>query len=92
MGEFDLDRYLRASKRVDLSGVAWDRVSDHVVTESEARCLAHNGAPRDGGSAIFRHARAEALESGLDPRSCARDVDRRPRLTRGSQTSGLGSR
>jgi hypothetical protein len=23
MEEFDLDRYLRASKRVDLSGVAW---------------------------------------------------------------------
>jgi rubrerythrin len=41
MDEFDLDRYLRASKRVDLSGVAWDRVSDHPVTEAEARCLAY---------------------------------------------------
>ena len=29
MEEFDLDRYLRASKRVDLSGVAWDRIADH---------------------------------------------------------------
>jgi hypothetical protein len=41
MEEFDLDRYLRASKRVDLSGVAWDRVGDHPVSEAEARCLAY---------------------------------------------------
>jgi rubrerythrin len=41
MEEFDLDRYLRRSKRVDLSGVAWDRVREHPVTESEARCLAY---------------------------------------------------
>jgi len=39
--EFDLDRYLRASKRVDLSGVAWDRVRSHPVSEAEARCLAY---------------------------------------------------
>jgi hypothetical protein len=38
MEEFDLDRYLRASKRVDLSGVAWDRVRDHPLSEAEARC------------------------------------------------------
>ena len=41
MEEFDLDRYLRASKRVDLSGVAWDRVGDHPLSEAEARCLAY---------------------------------------------------
>ena len=41
MEEFDLDRYLRASKRVDLSGVAWDRVRSHPLTEAEARCLAY---------------------------------------------------
>lgn len=41
MEEFDLDRYLRASKRVDLSGVAWNQVSRHPLTESEARCLAY---------------------------------------------------
>jgi rubrerythrin len=41
MEEFDLDRYLRRSKRVDLSGVAWDRVREHPVTEDEARCLAY---------------------------------------------------
>jgi rubrerythrin len=41
MEEFDLDRYLRRSRRVDLSGVAWDRVREHPVAESEARCLAY---------------------------------------------------
>jgi rubrerythrin len=41
MEGFDLDRYLRASKRVDLSGVAWDRVSGHPLSEAEARCLAY---------------------------------------------------
>ncbi|HEU4831714.1 MAG TPA: hypothetical protein VFU18_03310 [Actinomycetota bacterium] len=41
MEEFDLDRYLRASKRVDLSGVTWERVCSHPVSESEARCLAY---------------------------------------------------
>lgn len=39
--EFDLDRYLRASKRVDLTGLAWERIKDHPVTEQEARCLAY---------------------------------------------------
>jgi len=41
MQEFDLDRYLRASKRVDLSGVAWDQVDRHPLSEAEARCLAY---------------------------------------------------
>jgi rubrerythrin len=41
MEEFDLDRYLRASKRVDLSGVAWDEIGRHPVSETEARCLAY---------------------------------------------------
>jgi rubrerythrin len=41
MEGFDLDRYLRRSKRVDLSGVAWDRVGEHPLSESEARCLAY---------------------------------------------------
>ena len=38
---FDLDRYLRASKRVDLSGVAWERIPDSALTDAEARCLAY---------------------------------------------------
>jgi hypothetical protein len=36
-GEFDLDKYLRASKRVDLSSVEWSRIGEHPVTEDEAR-------------------------------------------------------
>lgn len=39
--EFDLDRYLRASKKVDLSSVEWDRIKDHPVSLAEARCLAY---------------------------------------------------
>jgi hypothetical protein len=39
--EFDLDKYLRASKKVDLSGVAWDRIKDHPVPVGEARTLAY---------------------------------------------------
>jgi rubrerythrin len=38
---FDLDRYLRASKRVDLSGVAWDRVAAHPLSAAEARILTY---------------------------------------------------
>jgi hypothetical protein len=40
-GEFDLDKYLRASKKVDLSGVAWNRIKDHPLPIGEARCLAY---------------------------------------------------
>ena len=39
--EFDLDRYLRASKRVDLSSVEWDRVHETPLPSEEARCLAY---------------------------------------------------
>ena len=38
---FDLDRYLRASKRVDLSGVRWERIGDHPLPPEHARCLAY---------------------------------------------------
>ncbi len=38
---FDLDRYLRASGRVDLSAVAWDRVAEQPLSGVEARCLAY---------------------------------------------------
>jgi rubrerythrin len=41
MADFDLDRYLRASKRVDLSGLRWDRVMAHALPQEEARCLAY---------------------------------------------------
>jgi len=39
--EFDLDRYLRASKRVDLTGLRWDRIKDHPLPVEEARVLAY---------------------------------------------------
>jgi rubrerythrin len=39
--EFDLDKYLRASKKVDLAGVPWDRVKEHPLPVAEARCLAY---------------------------------------------------
>jgi rubrerythrin len=41
MDDFDLDKYLRASKKVDLTGVRWDRVKDHPVSSTEGRCLAY---------------------------------------------------
>jgi rubrerythrin len=41
MEEFDLDRYLRASKKVDLSGVEWDRIRDSPLQPAEARALAY---------------------------------------------------
>jgi hypothetical protein len=39
--EFDLDKYLRASGRVDLSTVEWERIGQHPVTTDEARCLTY---------------------------------------------------
>ncbi len=39
--DFDLDKYLRASKRVDLSGVEWDRIKEQPLPVEEARCLAY---------------------------------------------------
>jgi rubrerythrin len=39
--EFDLDRYLRSSKRVDLSGVGWERVKEYPLPVEQARTLAY---------------------------------------------------
>lgn len=39
--DFDLDRYLRASKRVDLDGLKWEQIKSHPVTAAEARCLSY---------------------------------------------------
>jgi len=41
MEGFDLDRYLRASKRVDLSGVEWDLIGKTPLPEDHARCLTY---------------------------------------------------
>jgi hypothetical protein len=37
--EFDLDRYLRNSKKVDLSGVEWERIPDHPLSDGDVMCL-----------------------------------------------------
>src|SRR5437899_1158699 len=41
MDDFDLDRYLRASKKVDLTGVSWEAIRDHPLPVAEARVLAY---------------------------------------------------
>src|SRR3954451_14506149 len=37
--EFDIDRYLRNSKKVDLSGVDWEHVPDHPLCDGDVMCL-----------------------------------------------------
>ena len=37
--DFDLDKYIRTSDRVDLSGVDWARVNDVPLTAAEVRCM-----------------------------------------------------
>jgi hypothetical protein len=37
--EFDLDRYLRNSKKVDLSGIDWDQVSDYPLSDGDVMSL-----------------------------------------------------
>src|SRR5215470_17419155 len=39
--DFDLDRYLRASKRVDVTSVDWDQITETHLPWEEARCLAY---------------------------------------------------
>jgi hypothetical protein len=41
MNDFDLDKYLRASRRVDLTGVRWNLVKDYPLSVEEARTLAY---------------------------------------------------
>ncbi|MGH2990459.1 MAG: ferritin-like domain-containing protein [Solirubrobacterales bacterium] len=37
--EFDLDRYLRNSKKVDLSEIEWDEIPNHPLSDGEVMCL-----------------------------------------------------
>jgi hypothetical protein len=37
--EFDIDRYLRNSKRLDLSGIEWDDVPNHPLSSGDIMCL-----------------------------------------------------
>lgn len=39
--EFDLDKYIRASRKVDLEGVRWSDITEHPLSTEEARCLAY---------------------------------------------------
>jgi rubrerythrin len=41
MEDFDLDRYLRASRKVDLSGLLWERIKETPLPVGEARTLAY---------------------------------------------------
>jgi hypothetical protein len=37
--DFDLDRYLRASKKLDLSGLDWDAIPEHELTDADVMCM-----------------------------------------------------
>jgi rubrerythrin len=37
--EFDLDRYIRNSKKVDLSGIDWKAIPDYALTNGDVMCL-----------------------------------------------------
>jgi rubrerythrin len=37
--DFDLDRYLRNSKKVDLSEIDWEEISKHELSDGEVMCL-----------------------------------------------------
>src|SRR5665809_59908 len=37
--DFDIDRYMRASKRLDLDEVDWDDIPDHPLTEGNVMCM-----------------------------------------------------
>ena len=37
--EFDLDRYLRNSRKLDLSGIDWENVATHPLTDGDVMCI-----------------------------------------------------
>lgn len=41
MTEFDLSRTLKASRKLDLEGIDFDRVGDYALTREEIRCLTY---------------------------------------------------
>jgi len=41
MRRFELDRYLRASKKLDLTGIDFSSVRDHPLSREEIRCLTY---------------------------------------------------
>ncbi|HEV2685121.1 MAG TPA: ferritin-like domain-containing protein, partial [Actinomycetota bacterium] len=38
---FELDRYLRASKKLDLTGIDFESLTDHPLSTAEIRCLTY---------------------------------------------------
>ena len=38
--DFDIDRYMRASKRLDLSEVDWDDIPNHELSDGDIMCAA----------------------------------------------------
>lgn len=38
---FDIDRYVRSSRAVDLTGVTWEDITAHPISGAEARCLTY---------------------------------------------------
>ncbi len=37
--DFDIDRYLRNSRRLDLSDVDWERIPDHPLSDGDVMCM-----------------------------------------------------
>jgi hypothetical protein len=37
--DFDLDRYLRASKKLDLSHIDWDEIPNHPLSDGDVMCM-----------------------------------------------------
>jgi hypothetical protein len=37
--DFDLDRYLRASKKLDISHIDWDEIPDHRLSDGDVMCM-----------------------------------------------------
>jgi hypothetical protein len=37
--DFDIDRYLRNSKRLDLSGLPWDEIPNHRLSDGDVMCM-----------------------------------------------------
>jgi hypothetical protein len=78
---FELDRYLRASKTLDLTGIDFDSVPKHPLSQAEVRCLISmmdieqhtviylRDLLSTGGMSLMRRARSRALQrSGVTQR------------------------
>ena len=56
--DFDLDRYLRNSKKVDLSEIAWDEIPNHPLSDGDVMCLHYMNVVRQTSARrVIRHPR-----------------------------------